>query len=89
MPRLIETPSVIEAAGNKPKRIEEYFGRVNSGHEALSLARMKSPERLLHLGHRGLRRDLDAGVRLPGEIRGVGVEGYLDASQGHGGLPER
>ena len=37
-------PTIIEAAGNKPKRIEEYFGRVNSGHEALSVARMKSPE---------------------------------------------
>jgi hypothetical protein len=30
MPRLIEAPSVIQAAGNKPKRIEEYAGRVNS-----------------------------------------------------------
>ncbi|MEL6189317.1 MAG: cupin, partial [Myxococcota bacterium] len=30
MPRLIEGPTIIEAAGNKPKRIEEFFGRVNS-----------------------------------------------------------
>lgn len=44
MPTLIEGPSVIEAAGNKPKRIEEYAGRVNSGHEGVSIARMKSPE---------------------------------------------
>jgi hypothetical protein len=44
MPRLIEQPTVIQAAGNKPKRIEEYAGRVNSGHEALSVARMVSPE---------------------------------------------
>ncbi len=44
MPRLIEAPSVIEAAGSKPKRIEEYAGRVNSGHQAVSVARMKSPE---------------------------------------------
>jgi len=43
MPRLIEKPTVIEAAGNKPKIIEEYVGRVNSGHEAVSVARMKSP----------------------------------------------
>ena len=40
----IEGPSVIEAAGNKPKVIEEFIGRVNSGTEALSIARMKSPE---------------------------------------------
>jgi quercetin dioxygenase-like cupin family protein len=44
MPRLIAAPSVIQAAGNKPKRIEEYAGRVNSGHDAVSVARMQSPE---------------------------------------------
>src|SRR5215218_9264085 len=43
MPRLIETPAVVQAAGNKPKRIEEYAGRVNSGHAAVSIARMRSP----------------------------------------------
>jgi quercetin dioxygenase-like cupin family protein len=41
---LITRPSVIEAAGNKPKRIEEYAGRVNSGHSSMSVARMVSPE---------------------------------------------
>jgi mannose-6-phosphate isomerase-like protein (cupin superfamily) len=41
--RLITAPTVIQAAGNKPKRIEEFIGRVNSGDAALSLARMKSP----------------------------------------------
>jgi mannose-6-phosphate isomerase-like protein (cupin superfamily) len=44
MPRLIQTPTIIESAGNKPKRIEEYAGRVNSGHGAVSVARMVSPE---------------------------------------------
>lgn len=44
MPRKIEVPTVIPAVGTKPKVIEEFFGRVNSGHEALSVARMKSPE---------------------------------------------
>ena len=44
MPRLIETPTVIQARGNKPKTIEEYAGRVNSGHESVSVARMVSPE---------------------------------------------
>ncbi|HHP7238956.1 cupin domain-containing protein [Longibacter sp.] len=43
MPKLIESPSVVESAGTKPKRIEEYVGRVNTGHEALSVARMTSP----------------------------------------------
>ena len=44
MPSLISSPSVIEAAGNKPKRIEEFVGRVNSGTAQLSIARMRSPE---------------------------------------------
>ncbi len=44
MPQLIRSPKIIEAAGNLPKRIEEYVGRVNSGTSSLSLARMKSPK---------------------------------------------
>ena len=40
----IDGPTIIEAAGNKPKRIEEYFGRVNSRHRELSVARMVSPQ---------------------------------------------
>ena len=43
MARLLQKPSVIEAAGNKPKIIEEYVGRVNSGTEEVSIARMKIP----------------------------------------------
>lgn len=39
----IEKPTVIEAAGQPPKLIEEYVGRVNSGTAAVSLARMSSP----------------------------------------------
>ena len=52
MPRLIDAPTVIAAAGNKPKRIEEYAGRVNSGHGAVSVARMVSPEGWLEPGQR-------------------------------------
>jgi mannose-6-phosphate isomerase-like protein (cupin superfamily) len=44
MPTLIPAPTVIAAAGNKPKTIEEYAGRVNSGHIDVSVARMVSPE---------------------------------------------
>ena len=43
MPTHIPKPSIIEAAGNQPKRIEEYIGRVNSQTAALSVARMTSP----------------------------------------------
>jgi quercetin dioxygenase-like cupin family protein len=43
MPRHIEKPTRVTAAGNKPKLIDEYVGRVNSGTSALSIAHMRSP----------------------------------------------
>jgi mannose-6-phosphate isomerase-like protein (cupin superfamily) len=43
MPTFLETPTRIEAAGNKPKLIDEYIGRVNSGDSKLSIAHMRSP----------------------------------------------
>lgn len=43
MPTLIAAATRIEAAGNKPKIIQEYIGRVNSKTQALSIARMSSP----------------------------------------------
>jgi quercetin dioxygenase-like cupin family protein len=43
MPTHIEMPSIVPAAGHPPKRIEEYVGRVNSGHATVSVARMISP----------------------------------------------
>ena len=39
---VIKTPTVIDSVGNKPKRIEEYVGKVNSDTEALSIAKMVS-----------------------------------------------
>ncbi len=52
MPTIIEKPSIVSAAGNKPKVIEEYVGRVNSKTEALSIARMKSPSGWVEPGQR-------------------------------------
>ena len=43
MPTHIQQPTIVQAAGNKPKIIEEYFGRVNSNTDSVSVARMKSP----------------------------------------------
>ncbi len=43
MPERIAGPSRVEAAGNKPKLIDEFVGRVNSGDPAVSIARMRSP----------------------------------------------
>jgi len=43
MPELVTAPTRIVAAGNKPKSIDEYVGRVNSKTEAVSIAHMRSP----------------------------------------------
>ncbi|WP_027362585.1 cupin domain-containing protein [Desulfospira joergensenii] len=43
MPIKISKPTIVEAAGSKPKKIEEYIGRVNSRTSDLSIARMVSP----------------------------------------------
>lgn len=44
MIKLINTPSIIKAAGTKEKIIEEFFGRVNSNDSNVSIAKMTSPE---------------------------------------------
>jgi len=44
MPTLIPQPTRIQSAGNKPKLIDEYIGRVNSHTNAASVAHMRSPE---------------------------------------------
>ena len=43
MPQRIDAPTRVEASGDKPKLIDEYIGRVNSGEPALSIAHMRSP----------------------------------------------
>jgi ethanolamine utilization protein EutQ (cupin superfamily) len=52
MPQLIESPSRVEAAGTKPKLIDEYVGRVNTGEERLSVAHMRSPAGWVEPGQR-------------------------------------
>jgi hypothetical protein len=52
MPELIESPSRVEAAGTKPKLIDEYAGRVNNGETRLSLAHMRSPAGWVEPGQR-------------------------------------
>jgi hypothetical protein len=42
MARLIEKPTVIAAVGNKPKRIEEFVGQVNTHTDQVNIARMHS-----------------------------------------------
>ena len=52
MPELIEGPARVEAAGTKPKLIDEFVGRVNTGEERVSVARMRSPAGWVEPGQR-------------------------------------
>ncbi len=52
MPTLINNPAIIQAAGNKPKIIEEFFGRVNSNTSEISIAKMTSPQGWIEPGQR-------------------------------------
>jgi mannose-6-phosphate isomerase-like protein (cupin superfamily) len=80
MPRLIEAPSVSQAAGTKPKRIEEYAGRVNSGHGAVSVARMVSPTGWAEPGQRPEFEEIT--VVLRGLLRVEHEGGALDVRAG-------
>jgi mannose-6-phosphate isomerase-like protein (cupin superfamily) len=80
MPTHIQHPSVVQAAGNKPKIIEEYIGRVNSGTEGVSIARMKSPGGWVEPGQ---TPDFDEyTVVLRGTLRVTTREGSLDVQAG-------
>ena len=80
MPTLIPQPTVIAPAGNKPKRIEEYAGRVNSGHTGVSVARMVSPEGWEEPGQRPEFEEIT--VVLSGLLRVDHEGGTLDVRAG-------
>ena len=80
MPTLIEKPAVIEAAGNKPKQIQEFAGRVNSGHAGVSVARMVSPEGWVEPGQRPQFEEIT--VVLRGMLRVEYDGGALDVRAG-------
>jgi mannose-6-phosphate isomerase-like protein (cupin superfamily) len=80
MPKLIAEPTVIAAAGNKPKVIEEYAGRVNSGHAGVSVARMVSPEGWREPGQRPEFEEIT--VVLRGLLRVEHETGAFDVRAG-------
>jgi mannose-6-phosphate isomerase-like protein (cupin superfamily) len=80
MPQLIAAPTVIPAAGQPPKRIEEYAGHVNSGHGAVSIARMVSPEGWREPGQRPEFEEIT--VVLRGMVRVEHEGGSLDVRAG-------
>jgi mannose-6-phosphate isomerase-like protein (cupin superfamily) len=80
MPKLIPGPQVIQASGNKPKRIEEYVGRVNSGDASVSVARMVSPGGWQEPGQRPEFAEFT--VVLRGVLRVEHAAGALDVRAG-------
>jgi quercetin dioxygenase-like cupin family protein len=80
MPRLIPGPTVIAPAGNKPKRIEEFAGHVNSGHAGISVARMVSPQGWQEPGQRPEFEEIT--VVLNGMIRVEHEGGTTDVRAG-------
>ena len=80
MPTLISKPSIVEAVGTKPKQIEEYAGRVNSGHEGVSVARMISPEGWQEPGQRPEFEEIT--VVLRGMLRVEHEGGYVEVNAG-------
>ncbi|MFL5298927.1 MAG: cupin domain-containing protein [Anaeromyxobacteraceae bacterium] len=87
MAKLIEAPAVVEAAGNKPKVIEEYVGRVRSGTAALSIARMRSPPGWEEPGQTPEFDEYT--VVLRGTLRVTTREGDLDVRAGQAVIVQR
>ena len=80
MPRLIEHPTVVSSAGNKPKRIQEYVGRVNTDDAGVSVARMTSPEGWEEPGQRPAFEEVTLVLR--GRLRVEHEAGQLDVREG-------
>ena len=87
MPTLIKEPSRIEAAGNKPKRIDEYVGRVNSRHDQVSIAHMRSPAGWVEPGQTPTFDEFT--VVLRGMLRVTARDGILDVLAGQAVVAHR
>jgi ethanolamine utilization protein EutQ len=80
MPRFIAAPVVIEAAGTKPKLIEEFVGRPSTGTGTVSVARMRSPSGWEEPGQRPEFQEIT--VVLAGSLRVAFEGGQQDVGAG-------
>lgn len=87
MPEFIENPEIIQAVGNKPKRIEEYVGRVRNQESQLSVARMVSPAGWQEPGQRPEFDEFT--VVLRGTLRVEFEEGQRDVNAGEAVIARR
>jgi quercetin dioxygenase-like cupin family protein len=86
MPRLVEAPVVIAAAGNKPKRIEEFVGRVATKHAGVSVAKMTSPAGWQEPGQRPQFEEIT--VVLRGLVRVEHAGGVIEVRAGQAVVAE-
>jgi len=86
MPQLITAPTRVEAAGNKPKLIDEVVGRVNTGTEAVSIAHMRSPAGWREPGQRPEFGEYT--YVLHGTLRVESEQGELDVVAGQAVVAE-
>ena len=87
MPTHLTQPTIVKAAGNKPKVIEEYVGRVNSSTEAISIARMKSPSGWVEPGQTPEFDEYT--VVLRGTLRVTTKSGVVDVHHGQAVITHR
>ena len=87
MPTLISQPTRIQAAGTKPKLIDEYIGRVNSGTHAASVAHMRSPAGWEEPGQRPEFEEFT--VVLKGMLRVTHVSGSIDVHAGQAVIAQK
>ena len=87
MPRLIDAPVRVTAAGEPPKLIDEYVGRVRSGTDAVSVAHMRSPAGWSEPGQRPAFDEYT--VVLKGTLRVEHESGVLDVAAGQAVLARR
>ena len=80
MPDLIAHAARVAAAGNKPKLIDEYIGRVNSQHSAVSVAHMRSPQGWIEPGQSPEFDEFT--IVLRGLLRVTSKAGQLDVQAG-------
>ena len=86
MPRLIAQPICIQAAGNKPKLIDEYVGRPSTGTASVSVARMRSPSGWIEPGQRPEFTEIT--VVLRGMLRVESSQQVLEVHAGQAVITE-
>jgi ethanolamine utilization protein EutQ len=86
MPRIIAHPIIVEAAGNKPKIIEEFVGRPSTGTREVSVARMRSPSGWIEPGQRPEFREITLVIKGTLHVQFQG--GVMDVQAGQAVIAE-